>query len=369
MLDSRPTAAPPASRRRRYRILALALAAVAVAAVVFAATTDPNRLGPAPVDPQRLPDAGSAPGLEGGTHWLNSPPLTAADLAGKVVVYDFWTYSCVNCVRTLPHLRAWYDRYRGDGLVIVGVHSPEFDFEQARDNVADATRRLGVPWPVVLDNSLAIWDRFHNQYWPTKYVADREGQIRYRHIGEGRYSETEDVLRSLLRVDPASPRAGDQLATDPDTGASQDITRETYLGTRRGTTGVRTGRTTYPEPGSLATGEARVVGDWEADDQSVTARSAGAAIVLAYRAAEVNLVLTDRPLADPVEVVVELDGMPVPPQARAPDLVVDGSGATVVRVDHDGMYLLILDERVGEHTLRLTARSPGVSAFAFTFGA
>ncbi len=353
-------------------MFAAGLVVVAVAAVLFAARTDPGRLGIGNVDPQRLPAVGAAPGLEGGRGWINSAPLTGADLAGKVVVYDFWTYSCVNCVRTLPHLRAWWDRYRADGLVIVGVHSPEFDFEHARGNVEDATRRLNVSWPVVLDNDLAIWDRFANQYWPTKYVADRTGQVRNRHIGEGRYEETEDVLRSLLGVDPASPRATEAAAENGQPSeAQQNITRETYLGTLRGSTGARLGRATYPEPGpgSLASGEARLVGDWETDGQSVTARSPGAAIVLSYRAAEVNLVMTDRPLSDPVEVVVELDGAPVPPEARTPDIVVDGSGATVLRVDHDGMYRMVRGEKVGEHTLRLTARGPGTAAFAFTFGA
>jgi thiol-disulfide isomerase/thioredoxin len=369
VLDTPPAPTPPVRLARRYTVLAAALVAVAVGAVIVAANTDPGRLGPQKVDPQRLPREGGAPDLPVGRVWLNSPPLASADLDGQVVLYDFWTYSCVNCVRTLPYLRAWYDRYRADGLVIVGVHSPEFDFEQSRANVEDATRRLGVTWPVVMDNDLAIWDSFNNAYWPTKYVTDRDGQIRYRHIGEGRYDETEDVLRSLLGVDPASPRALERPTEEPDPASYRDITPETYLGTRRGTAGARPGRTTYPEPPPLATGEARVVGDWEADAHSVTARSPGAAIVLAYRAAEVGLVLADRPLADPIEVVVELDGAPVPPDGRGPDLTLDGSGATILTVDHDGMYRLVRGANVEERTLRLTVRAPGVAAFAFTFGA
>jgi thiol-disulfide isomerase/thioredoxin len=353
--------------RRPYALAAVALALVAVAAVVFAARTDPSRLGAAKVDPQRLPDGPSAPDLGGGAGWINSRPLRSGDLSGKVVVYDVWTYSCVNCVRTLPYLRAWYDRYRSDGLEIVGVHTPEFRFEWSRANVEAATRRLDVNWPVVLDNDQKIWDRLGNRFWPSKYVADRQGQIRFRHIGEGRYQETEDVLRSLLGVDPASPRAAaPDEASRPVTVV---ITRETYLGTQRGNTGARPGRATYPEPGPLASGEARLVGDWVANEESVAAASPGAAIVLAYKAAEVNLVLTVPRGDDPVEVVVERDGRPLPPEARTPDTVLDESGTTFIRVDHDGLFRLVAGTvEVGEHVLRLTARAPGVSAFAFTFG-
>ena len=347
--------------------MAAGLTVLAVAAVVVAAQTDPDRLGSTRVDPDRLPVGPDAPSLAGGTGWLNSPALARADLAGKVVIYDFWTYSCVNCVRTLPYLRAWHDRYRHDGLVIVGVHSPEFDFERSPANVEAATRRLGVAWPVVVDSDRAIWDRFSIAYWPTKYVADRDGRVRYRHIGEGRYEETEDVLRSLLGLDPASPRAvtpGDETPA----GETEEITAETYLGLQRGTTGARPGRATYPEPGPLVPGEARLVGDWEAGDQSVTAASPGAAIVLGYRAGEVNLVLTVPAGAAPVDVVVERDGKPLPPEARTVDTVVDPGGATAVRVDHPGLYRLVGADGVAEHVLRLTVGDAGVAAFAFTFG-
>ena len=356
--------------RLRYGLPAAALALISVAAVLVAARTDPARLGGRSADPQRLPVGNQAGPLDGANGWINSPPLGPADLAGKVVVYDFWTYSCINCVRTLPHLRTWHDRYVRDGAVIVGVHSPEFDFEHSRANVEAAVRRLGVTWPVAIDNDKRIWDDFRVSYWPTKYVADREGRIRYNHIGEGGYQETEDVLRSLLGVDPASPRAASSAAGDDSTApvpAAPSITPETYLGTARGTAGARPGLITYPEPGPLATGECRLAGPWGAEQQKVTAAAAGAAIVLSYRAREVNVVMTP-PRGGAVDVQVEVDGGPLPPALRTDDTVVDSTGATIVRVDHDGLYRLVLSPAVEARTVRLTARQPEVSAFAFTFG-
>ena len=360
---------PDVNARLRYGLPAAALVLVSVGAVLVAANTDPDRLGNRSTDPRTLPAGKPAGPLDGATGWINTPALAPGDLAGKVVVYDFWTYSCINCVRTLPHLRAWHERYARDGAVIVGVHSPEFDFEYARANVESAVRRLGVTWPVAVDNDKTIWDAFRNAYWPTKYVADRDGRIRYKHIGEGAYQETEDVLRSLLGVDPASPRAtlpaGRHDGDPPPAGDA--ITPETYLGTTRGTAGARPGLITYSEPGPLATGECRLAGPWGAEAQKVTAAAAGAAIVLAYRSREVNLVMTP-PKGGAVDVQIEVDGRPLPPELRTVDTVVDSSGGTYVHVDHDGLYRLVLGPGVAEHTVRVTARQPEVAAFAFTFG-
>jgi thiol-disulfide isomerase/thioredoxin len=353
--------------RLRYTIVAAALVLISVGAVVVAANTNPARLGGRSTDPAHLPVGTPAGPLDGATGWINSPPLGPSDLAGKVVVYDFWTYSCINCVRTLPSIRAWYERYARDGLVVVGVHSPEFDFEHVRANVEAATRRLGVAWPVALDNDKRIWDTFKTAYWPTKYVADRDGHIRFNHIGEGGYQESEDVLRTLLGVDPASPRAASPASSDAPAAVSDAITPETYLGTTRGTAGARPGLITYPEPASLATGDCRLAGRWLAEQEKVTAGAAGAAIGLAYRAGEVNLVMT-APRGGAIDVQVELDGRPLPPAFRTQDTVVDETGATLVHVDHDDLYRLVRGPTVEEHTLRLTARQPEVAAFAFTFG-
>jgi thiol-disulfide isomerase/thioredoxin len=350
--------------RLRYGLLAAALVVVSVVAVVVAAQTDPDRLAGSAVDPQHLPVGKPAGPLDGATAWVNSPPLGPDQLAGKVVVYDFWTYSCVNCVRTIPYVSALYDRYGRDGLVVVGVHSPEFEFEHVRANVEAAARRLGVTYPVVMDNDHNIWDAFRNAYWPAKYVADRDGSIRYKHIGEGGYQETEDVLRTLLGVDPASPRAASPGDGEPP--FDDKITPETYLGTHRGTARVGPGLMTYPDPGPPATNTVRVAGKWFGEEEKITAGEAGAAIVLGYRANEVNLVMTP-PKTGPVDVQLELDGRPLPPGFRTVDTLADDRG-TFLHVDHDGLYRLVLSPGIEEHTLRVVARQPEVAAFAFTFG-
>jgi thiol-disulfide isomerase/thioredoxin len=355
--------------RLRFGLPAAALALVSLGAVLVAARTDPDRLRGGSTDPQPLPVGKPAGPLDGATGWINSPRLGPAELGGKVVVYDFWTYSCVNCVRTLPHLRALHDRYTRDGAVIVGVHSPEFDFEHVRANVEASVRRLNVTWPVALDNDKTLWDSFKTSYWPTKYIADRDGRIRYNHIGEGGYRETEDVLRSLLGVDPSSPRAALTQGGGGDPPAAVDtITPETYLGTMRGSAGARPGLITYAEPGSLAPGECRLTGPWGAEQQKVTAAASGAAIVLTYRAREVNLVMTP-PRGGAVDVQVELDGQPLPPAHRTADTILRDGDGTIVHVDHDGLYRLVLSPDVETHTVRITALQPEVAAFAFTFGA
>ena len=363
--DERPSG--ERMKRRGYAIGAAGLVLLSVFAVVVAARTDPARLGAGGVDPEGLAVGKTVPSLRNATEWLNSPPLTSTDLAGKVVVYDFWTYSCVNCVRTLPFLRSWWDRYQADGLVIVGVHSPEFEFEKRRANVEAAAQRLGVTWPIAMDNGKAIWSDFANNWWPAKYVADRDGHLRYQHIGEGAYTETEDVLRSLLGVAKDAPRAvkpGEE--SDLDARARENISPETYLGVLRSFGGTHAGVDTYPEPGPIVVGEHRLVGTWNGTDESSISVSEGAAILMNYRAREVNLVMT---ASSPVDVVVELDGRPVPAGSRGGDVKPEASGPTVVRVDRPDMYRLVLGPKVEEHMLRLTVRGTGLSAYAFTFGA
>ena len=228
--EPNPQAPTTEPARPLYLWAAVVLVVASLAAIWIAAQADPSDTIGA-VDVQDLPVGPPAPELHA-KGWLNSPPLSGRELSGKVVVYDFWTYSCVNCVRTLPWLRAWHERYRDDGLVIVGVHSPEFDFEKDHGNVERAVERLDVTWPVALDDDMAIWADFQNRYWPAKWIADREGRIRYFHAGEGRYAETERVIRALLGVSSSAPLARDpkQPGPPPD-HVAQAITQETYLGT------------------------------------------------------------------------------------------------------------------------------------------
>jgi thiol-disulfide isomerase/thioredoxin len=359
-----PAAAPP---RRFYLWAAVGLVVLSLAAIWIAAQADPSETISA-VDVKNLRVGPPAPELHA-TGWLNSQPLPGKDLAGKVVVYDFWTYSCVNCVRTLPYVRSWYDRYRDDGLVIVGVHSPEFDFEKDHGNVEQAVSRLKVAWPVALDDDLAIWGDFNNRYWPAKWVTDRQGRIRYFHPGEGNYAETENVIRTLLGVSQSSPRADDpkQPKPAPDE-VTRNITQETYLGTERGSV-AEEGQRGYTL-GELQLHQPALAGTWQGEPQLIRSVSPDASLSLRYLAAEVNLVLaTGAPGGAAIEVTVELDGKPLPEAYRTADTKVDDSGATVIRVKASDMYRLALGPRVEEHTLRLTPRAPGLEVFAFTFGA
>jgi thiol-disulfide isomerase/thioredoxin len=361
-----PGQAEPPRSRRVYLLVAAAITVAAVASVFIASSADPRDLAPR-ADVSNLPVGPKPPGLGAAEGWINSDPLSKADLRNKVVVYDFWTYSCVNCVRTLPHLEAWYDRYADDGLVIVGVHSPEFEFEKDHGNVSDAVERLKVNYPVALDDNMAIWNQFSNQYWPAKYIADRKGHVRYVHFGEGAYDETEAVIRKLLDIPKSAPFAAaagdDSEQFDP----TADITAETYLGTLRGTA-AKEGVVTYPERSDAPPfGVARLEGTWNAGEEQVTAESEGSAIVLRYQAREVNLVL-GAPSGAPVDLVIEIDGRPLKTSERTKQTMVDANGNTFVRVTAYDLYRLVLSPAVEEHTIRLVARSGGLQAFAFTFG-
>jgi thiol-disulfide isomerase/thioredoxin len=357
------------STRRVYLLWAAALTAIAALAVAFAGRTAPTRLAGV-ADPENLPVGRELPSIVA-DGWLNTGPLAARDLRGRVVVVDFWTYSCVNCVRTIPHLRAWWDRYRRDGLVILGVHSPEFEFEKNDANVAAASQRLGVTWPVAYDDDMDIWDTFANQYWPAKYVFDRDGRLRFTHFGEGAYEDTENVLRALLGVADDAPRAGAPGEPAP---LVPTITRETYLGVQRGGIdfispgGLREGEHDYDAPATIDAGQTALRGAWEATDEYIESRDGEGTLVLGYNAREVNLVMTIAGTGGAIDVVVELDGGPVPEAMRGASLTVDGGGRTVARVSASDLYALVSGEQIGQHTLRLSPTRPGLRAFAFTFG-
>ena len=292
----------------------------------------------------RLPDYGPAPEFRGLLGWLNSEPLTLEGLRGRVVLIDFWTYSCINCLRTLPYIREWDERYRAAGLTIVGVHSPEFAFERVAANVRENTRKLEVRYPVALDNDFATWQAWHNQYWPAKYLVDREGHIRYYHFGEGMYGATEDAIRTLLG-DGAPAASG--LADGSPHGL---VTPESYLGYRRlarngGDRVVEDEERDYAFPARLADNQLAFGGRWRVEDERAVA-GLDARLRLDYRARDVFLVLTGRG-----EVRVLVDGEP----------------ERVVRVRGDRLYQLVERRKLGDHLLELRF-TPGVAAYAFTFG-
>ena len=293
-----------------------------------------------------LPDYGPAPDFGGISQWFNSRPLTMAHLRGKVVLIDFWTYSCINCLRTLPHLEAWDRMYGPKGLVIVGVHTPEFAFESVPSNVGGAVRRLGIHYPVALDPNYDTWNRYGNQYWPSEYLIDRNGHVRAAHFGEGEYGTTEENIRSLLGEKLASP-ASDRLRDLTPTGT---ITPESYLGYARidrytGTTIKPDKQATYTFAASLGRDELSYAGRWTVDPQRIVAGE-DARLRLHYRARKVYLVLGGKGT-----VRVSVDGKP--------------NG--VVHVNEDKLYTLVDRDSIDDAQLELRF-SPGVSAYAFTFG-
>jgi thiol-disulfide isomerase/thioredoxin len=282
--------------------------------------------------------------------WLNSEPLTAAGLRGHVVAVDFWTYSCVNWLRTLPYVGAWAERYRDRGLVVVGVHAPEFSFEHELDNVSHAVAELGVAYPVVIDNDFAVWRSFQNRFWPAIYLIDGDGFLRFHHFGEGSYEEIEREIQRLLGVDEPPVRVeatGVAEAADWDTLE----TPETYVGRLRGER-----RTDASE---LAINEWALIGDWSVGDESAVLEAPGGRIAYRFQARDLNLVLTGAARFE-----VRLDGRP-PGDARGVDVDSDGHGV----VDEPRMYQLVRQPgAVAARTFEITFHGAGVRAFVFTFG-
>jgi cytochrome c biogenesis protein CcdA/thiol-disulfide isomerase/thioredoxin len=298
----------------------------------------PSRFRPAS---SGLPELGRAPEFAGVSRWLNSPPLTLRELRGRVVLIDFWTYTCINCIRTLPYLRAWDERYRDRGLTIVGVHTPEFDFEKETGNVRDAIARNRLRYPVAQDNDYGTWTAWGNRYWPAKYLVDAQGQVRYVHFGEGDYDNTEAAIRSLL-LDPG-PRAGRQPGEVPG-----EATPETYLGAARAQgwlTPPRTGVHEYPGARTLPPDRFALEGRWRVDDESAEA-VARATLTARVHGKSVYLVL-----GGPGRV----------------EVLVDGRHERTVNVDGRRLYEIMKRPRSGEHDLTLKF-DPGVAGYAFTFG-
>jgi thiol-disulfide isomerase/thioredoxin len=302
-----------------------------------------------------LPNALSA--LDRAPVWLNSEPLTAARLRGKVVLVDFWTYSCVNWLRTLPYVRGWAERYRDRGLVVVGAHAPEFSFEHDLDNVRRAVAELDVGYPVAIDNDFAIWRSFDNHYWPAVYLVDRDGRVRFHHFGEGAYEETERAIQQLLGVDEATVRVdagGLAEAADWDTLGSP----ETYLGYARGE------RRKNGSADGLALNQWALAGNWSVGDEAAVLEAAGGSIAYRFQARDLNLVLAPPASGSPVRFAVKLDGQP-PGDARGLDVDESGEGA----VAEPRMYQLVRQRGVvGERDFEITFLDPGMRAYVFTFG-
>jgi thiol-disulfide isomerase/thioredoxin len=295
--------------------------------------------------------------LDGAPVWLNSAPLTAEGLRGRVVLVDFWTYSCVNWLRTLPHVTAWHERYRDDGLVVVGAHAPEFGFEHDLGNVRRATGQLGVAYPVAIDNDFAIWRSFGNRYWPATYLVDGAGRVRFHHFGEGAYEEIERALRRLLRAggDPVRVEAaGVAQAAAWDTLNSP----ETYVGS------ARAERRSEARAGELPLNRWTLEGAWEVGEEAAELEAAGGSLAYRFEARDLNLVLAPAADGAPVRFSVRVDGGS-PGDAHGVDAGPSGEGI----VDEPRMYQLIRRRgAVSPATFEITFPDAGVRAYVFTFG-
>jgi cytochrome c biogenesis protein CcdA/thiol-disulfide isomerase/thioredoxin len=322
-----------------------------------------------------LPVEGQLPALDGAVQWLNSEPLTAEALKGKVVLVDFWTYSCINCLRTLPYVKAWAEKYRDQGLVVIGVHAPEFAFERDVNNVTKAMKDLGITYPVAIDNNYKIWRAFNNQYWPAHYFADAKGQIRYHHFGEGDYAESERVIQQLLREAGATKVAGGLIEADakgiqaaPDMNEVQSP--ETYLGFQRAENFVTTGTlgtdkvVNYPAAGNLALNNWTLEGQWNVGGQQATLAAAHGKIVYRFHARDLHLVLGPGADGKPVRFNVTIDGQ-APGDAHGTDVAPDGSGT----VTEQRLYQLVRQpDAIKDRTFSIEFLDPHVAAYAFTFG-
>jgi cytochrome c biogenesis protein CcdA/thiol-disulfide isomerase/thioredoxin len=319
------------------------------------------------------PDA--LPDLSGATAWINSPPLTPESLRGKVVVIDFWTYSCINCLRSLPYIQAWYDKYKESGLVVIGVHTPEFPFEKDEANVRKAVRNLGVDYPVAMDNDYRIWRGFNNRFWPAHYFIDATGRIRYHHFGEGNYEESEAWIRSLLEERNHQPppnsvmkiaAIGSEAASDLQTVQSP----ETYIGYIRAKDFASPGgfneddAQLYRAPARLELNEWALIGRWKDESQIATALSVPAGIVYRFHARDLHLVLGPGSDGKPIRFRVTLDGKP-PGDDHGVDTDANGYGI----VTESRLYQLIRQKGgTRDRAFRIEFLTPGVQAFAFTFG-
>jgi cytochrome c biogenesis protein CcdA/thiol-disulfide isomerase/thioredoxin len=321
-----------------------------------------------------LPVEGSLPALSGAVEWLNSPPLTVDALKGKVVLVDFWTYSCINCLRAIPYVQAWAEKYKDQGLVVIGVHAPEFAFEKNVSNVRAAIASLGITYPVAIDNDYAIWRAFNNQYWPAHYFIDAGGQIRHHHFGEGDYDESERVIQQLLVEAGRTAAPGDLVSVSasgaeaaPNMGEVQSP--ETYIGYERAKNFVSPGGAVQDARHVYAAAPPRLnewslTGAWTVKKEHAVLNDKDGSIVFRFHARDLHLVLGPSPDGKPVRFKVMIDDA-APGDSHGTDIDADGQGV----VTGQRLYQLVRQKSaITDHTFAIKFLDPGVQAFAFTFG-
>jgi thiol-disulfide isomerase/thioredoxin len=322
-----------------------------------------------------LPVEGELPSFAGATTWLNSPPLKAADLRGRVVLVEFGTYTCINWLRTLPYVRAWADKYKDQGLVVIQVHAPEFEFEKDLDNVRRELKREGVNFPIAVDNEHAVWQAFGNQYWPALYFADAKGQIRHHHFGEGDYEQSEAVIQQLLAEAGKTDVSGEPVSIDGrgiEAAADEADLRspENYVGYQRTENFASPGgvaqdrRRIYTAPESLRLNHWALAGDWTVGKQATVLQELGGRIVYRFHARDLNLVMGPGAGAEKVRFRILIDGKP-PGAAHGLDVDAEGNGT----VTEPRLYQLIRQPKpIADRLFEIEFLDPGVATFVFTFG-
>ncbi len=317
-----------------------------------------------------------APEFPGRRAWLNSPALKMSRLKGKIVLIDFWTYSCVNCLRTLPYLKKWHERYKDQGLVIIGVHTPEFKFEGNKKEVVEAVKRLEIPYPVVLDSDYAIWKAYTNKWWPRKFLVDHHGIVIYDHVGEGGYAETEQAIQKALQEIGAE----DLPDIEPDMSVGGNIcyrtTPERYLGFLRAAYGnaqqlipneevAYTDEKEYIDDKIYLHGHWNVTGEYAQHSRKTAIHNEY--LALKYGAFSVNLVMTTEK-GGSARLELELDGQPLPEDMAGKDVRVQKDGRTIVTVREARMYNLVDSDTYHRGVLKIKTKSDNVRMYAFTFG-
>lgn len=314
-----------------------------------------------------------APQLVGIANYLNTTPEELiSEMEGKVILYDIWTYSCINCVRTLPYITAWNDKYSDQGLLVIGIHSPEFEFEKDSDNVKMAVEKYGINYPVVMDNDMKTWKAFENKYWPRKYIADHEGFLRYDHIGEGRYQETEKVIQELLKERAVAVginlNSESSLVDIKEFQHSMFRTPELYFGYKFAQNrnqlgseeGFQPGKIiSYSEPDKIDLHKFYPVGEWKNYEDSMKLVSDVGSIKLLYNAKEVNIVTENN-----AELEIVLDGNPLPKEYSGKDIVKDN----FIKVTEAGLYNIISSNSSASHLLEINVEGKDFQIFTFTFG-
>ena len=322
-----------------------------------------------------LPIEGTLPSLAGAATWLNSPPLTPEALRGKVVLVDFWTYTCINWQRTEPYVRAWAARYKDQGLVVIGVHTPEFAFEKSVDNIRPALKMFRIDYPVAVDSDYAIWQAFGNRYWPALYLIDANGRIRHHQFGEGEYDRTEAVIQQLLREAGYSGMGDDAVRIDArgsEVAADWDDLRsqESYLGQDQAQGfaspgGALVGRTrSYAAPTTLRLNQWALSGDWTVSAGAVALDKPNGRVAYRFHARDVHLVMGASHRGSPVRFRVRIDGNP-PGAAHGTDVDEQGNGS----VTQHRLYQLVRQPKpIADRLFEIEFLDPGVEAYVFTFG-